>query len=283
MHSFDTQHIAAYAVSIGRTCLVLALLVGVLAPFEHFFSVRRARFFYPGWATNLGWYFVNSAATAAILGPPTVLIAFVIHAVIPASVTGAAAALPLAVKMVAAMIVGEAGFYWGHRWSHELPLLWRFHAVHHSAEHLNFLVNMRAHPVDLVFTRMCGLVLLYASGLTSVVGPHPTLVPALVLFVGSMWSFVIHANVRWRLGWFEHVISTPAFHHWHHSRNDHIDRNYSSMVPLIDRVFGTFYLPKHWPEAYGTDTPMPVTLTGQLFEPFTSRVIHDSRIGGRPR
>ncbi len=169
--------------------------------------------------------------------------------------------------MIAAMIVGEVGFYWGHRLSHQWPVLWRFHAVHHSAEHMNFLVNMRAHPIDLVFTRMCGLVLLYASGLTAVVGPHPTLVPALVLFIGSMWSFLIHANVRWRLGPLEEIISTPAFHHWHHSRNDHIDRNFSSMVPFIDRVFGTFYLPKHWPAEYGTETPMPATLHGQLLAP----------------
>ena len=265
------HHLLGYAASAARTCLILAVLVALLAPLEHFFAVRRARFFYPGWATNLGWYFVNSVASVFLLGPPTALIAWGVHAAIPAAVTGAAAALPLAVKAVAAMVVGEIGFYWGHRLSHRWAWLWRFHAVHHSAEHLNFLVNMRAHPVDLVFTRMCGLVLLYASGLTSVMGPHPALVPALVLFVGSMWSFLIHANVRWRLGPLEQVITTPAFHHWHHSRNDHIDHNFSSMVPLIDRVFGTYYLPKHWPAEYGTDTPIPATLTGQLLEPFAPR------------
>ncbi len=265
------HHLLGYAASAARTCAILALLVAILAPLEHFFAVRRARFFYPGWATNLGWYFVNAVASLFLLGPPTALIAWGVHALIPASITGAAAALPLGIKMVAAMIVGEIGFYWGHRLSHQWPLLWRFHAVHHSAEHMNFLVNTRAHPVDMVFTRMCGLVLLYASGLTSIVGAHPTLVPALVLFIGSMWSFLIHANVRWRFGPLEQIISTPAFHHWHHSRNDHIDRNFSSMVPMIDRIFGTFYLPRHWPAEYGTDTPMAATLSGQLLDPFAAR------------
>lgn len=261
-------HLLGYAASAARTCAILALLIAVLAPLEHFFAVRRARFFYPGWATNLGWYFVNSVASVFILGPPTAVIAWGIHAVVPAAITGTAAALPLGIKMIAAMVVGEVGFYWGHRLSHQWPILWRFHAIHHSAEHMNFLVNMRAHPIDLVFTRVCGLVLLYASGLTGVVGPHPTLVPALVLFIGSMWSFLIHANVRWRFGPMEEIISSPAFHHWHHTRNDHIDRNFSSMVPFIDRVFGTFYLPKHWPAEYGIDAPMPSSLTGQLLEPF---------------
>jgi sterol desaturase/sphingolipid hydroxylase (fatty acid hydroxylase superfamily) len=40
------------------------------------------------------------------------------------------------------------------------------------------------------------------------------------------------------------------------------------MLPFVDRVFGTFYLPREWPAAYGTDTPMPETLGGQLLEPF---------------
>jgi sterol desaturase/sphingolipid hydroxylase (fatty acid hydroxylase superfamily) len=170
--------------------------------------------------------------------------------------------------MVLAMIVGEIGFYWGHRWSHEWPLLWRFHAVHHSAEHINFLVNTRAHPIDMVFTRLCGLALLYATGLASPVGPNPGLVPALILLIGSLWSYFIHANVRWRLGPFEEVLSSPFFHHWHHTREDHKDHNYASMLPVMDRVFGTRYSPREWPKAYGTDTHMPEGVLNQLLEPF---------------
>ncbi len=166
------------------------------------------------------------------------------------------------------MVVGEIGFYWGHRWSHEIPLLWRFHAVHHSAETISFLVNTRAHPVDLVFTRLCGLTLLTATGFAAPVGAHPSLVPALVLFVGSMWSFFIHANLRWRLGPFEEALSSPAFHHWRHTFEDHKDHNYATMLPVMDRVFGTFYLPKQWPAEYGTATAMPGDVIGQMVEPF---------------
>jgi sterol desaturase/sphingolipid hydroxylase (fatty acid hydroxylase superfamily) len=260
--------VLAFLLQGVHTCLWLVLLTAIFAPLEHFFSVRPARLFYRGWATNLGWYFVNSLAPIFLLGPPAAFLAAAAHTVLPASFTAAVAALPLWARMVAAMVVGEVGFYWGHRLSHEIPLLWRFHAIHHSAEHVNFLVNSRAHPVDMVFTRLCGLVLLYATGLAGTVGPHPALVPTLVLFVGSMWSFFIHANLRWRLGPLEELISSPAFHHWHHSRDDHRDHNYSSMVPVMDRVFGTFYLPREWPAAYGTDTPVADDIRGQFLQPF---------------
>ncbi len=269
------QHLLGLIVQLARTGVWLVLLVALFGPLERFFSVRPAGLFYTGWATNLAWYFVNSLVPLFLLGPPSALIAWGIHAVLPAAVTGAAAALPLWARMVGAMVVGEIGFYWGHRWSHEIPLLWRFHAIHHSAAHISFLVNTRAHPFDMVFTRLCGLVLLYATGLASPVGPHPALVPALVLFIGSMWSFFIHANLRWRLGPLEEVIASPAFHHWHHTRDDHRDHNYSSMLPFMDRVFGTFYLPREWPAAYGIDRPMPESVTGQLLDPFAPRATVD--------
>jgi sterol desaturase/sphingolipid hydroxylase (fatty acid hydroxylase superfamily) len=260
--------ITAFVLQGAKVCLILLLIIAVFAPLERFFAVRRTRFFYPGWTTNLGWYFAGTVTSLAVLAPVSAALAALFHAVLPSAWTAAASHLPLGWRMALAMIVGEFGFYWGHRWSHEWPWLWRFHAVHHSAEHVHFLVNTRAHPVDIVFTRLCGLVLLYATGLASPVGDHPALVPALVLFVGSLWSYFIHANVRWRLGPLEEVLSSPAFHHWHHTRDDHKDRNYASMLPIYDRLFGTFYLPREWPAAYGTDTLMPPGVLGQFVEPF---------------
>lgn len=271
MYSLASQlNAAAWLMPLVRSCVSLALIIAIFVPLEHFFAVRPARRFAKGWTTNLGWYFLNGLTAVFILGPPSALVAAGIHAMLPAAITGAAADLPMWARMVAAMVVGEIGFYWGHRLSHEIPLLWRFHAVHHSAEHINFLVNTRAHPVDMVFTRLCGLILLYATGLAGTVGPNPTLVPVLVLFIGSLWSFFIHANVRWRLGFFEEILSTPAFHHWHYTRRDHRDHNYSAMLPVMDRVFGTFHLPREWPAEYGTDTPVPPTLAGQLIAPFAA-------------
>ncbi len=251
-----------------RTLVTLALIVLLFAPLEYVFAVRPARFFYAGFWTNLGWCLVSSLVPLLVLGPPAALLAWAVHAALPDAVTQGPSQLPLWARMTGAMVIGEIGFYWGHRWSHEWPWLWRFHAVHHSAEHLSVLVNGRAHPVDLVFTRLCGLALLYATGFAAPVGDNPALVPSLVLLAGSLWSYFIHANLRWRLGPVEWLLSTPAFHHWHHSRDDHVDHNYASMLPFVDRLFGTHYLPRHWPAAYGTATPVPDGIVGQLLDPF---------------
>jgi sterol desaturase/sphingolipid hydroxylase (fatty acid hydroxylase superfamily) len=254
--------------SLARACIILALIIVIFVPLEQFFAVRKAKLFPKGWSINLAWYFINTVTPLFLLAPPAALIAWAIHSVLPASFTSAAAGLPLWARMCAAMIVGEIGFYWGHRWSHEIPLLWKFHKIHHSAQHVSFLVNARAHPVDMVFTRLCGVTLLYATGLASTVGAHPGLVAVVVLFVGSLWSFFIHSNVRVRLGPLEEVLSSPFFHHWHHTLEDHKDHNYASMLPVMDRVFGTHYSPRAWPSAYGIGgEAVPETVVGQLLAP----------------
>jgi sterol desaturase/sphingolipid hydroxylase (fatty acid hydroxylase superfamily) len=135
---------------------------------------------------------------------------------------------------------------------------------------LDFLVNTRAHPVDILVTRLFGLVPLYLLGLAAptIAG---TVTPLSLLLLGTVWGFFIHANLGWRLGPLEWLVSTPAFHHWHHSRRDHADHNFASMLPVLDRVFGTHYLPRHWPADQGTDTPVATSLWAQLLAPFQWR------------
>jgi sterol desaturase/sphingolipid hydroxylase (fatty acid hydroxylase superfamily) len=177
------------------------------------------------------------------------------------------AAWPLWLKAIVALIVSEIGYYWAHRLSHQIPFLWRFHSIHHSAEHVDFLVNTRAHPVDLVFGKFSALVPIYILGLGGPKIPGGTLVPVLATLATTTWGFFIHANVRFRFGPLEWLISTPAFHHWHHTLSGPINRNYSSTLPWLDRIFGTHYLPKEWPTAYGTIDKIPDSFTDQLFYP----------------
>jgi sterol desaturase/sphingolipid hydroxylase (fatty acid hydroxylase superfamily) len=133
---------------------------------------------------------------------------------------------------------------------------------------MDFLVNTRMHPVDLVWSGMAMLTPIYALGLADPFRFGDGLIAAIVLIAGSAWGYFIHSNVGWRLGPFEWLLTTPGFHHWHHTRGGkRRDCNYASMLPVLDRIFGTHYLPDAWPERYGIDEPMPDSLAGQFIQP----------------
>ncbi len=266
---FDPQHLQAYVVSVLRLCAWLALLVALFGPLEMLFAVRRRRLFSRRLLHDLGYYFLSGLVPGLLLAFPVALVAVAAHAVMPDSLQAAVAALPLWLRIVIGFVIGEIGFYWGHRWAHEIPLLWRFHAIHHSAEEIYFLISSRAHPIDNVFIRICGLVPAYLLGVASPLTPSGSLVPALIVVGATTWGFFIHSNLRWRLGPLEWLVATPRFHHWHHTQDGLRNRNYASMLPWIDRVFGTHHLPpKAWPERYGIDTPLPASVVSQLVHPF---------------
>nr|WP_233170708.1 sterol desaturase family protein [Herbaspirillum sp. ASV7] len=244
------SHLPGFATDVLRLCLWLVLLTALFAPLERWFAVREQKLDKRALAQDLGFYFLSSLTPALVMGFPLAMIAELGRALLPAGLLQASASLPLLPRLSLAFVVGEVGFYWGHRLSHEIPWLWRFHAVHHRPQQMYYLVNTRAHPVDLVLTRLFGLTPLYLFGLAGP-GAAGMATPVAVILIGTVWGFFIHSNVRFRFRPLEWVLATPVFHHWHHSRVDHINRNYASTFPLLDRLFGTYYLPQAWPADYG--------------------------------
>jgi sterol desaturase/sphingolipid hydroxylase (fatty acid hydroxylase superfamily) len=266
LHTLQT-HLPGIVVDVLRLSLWLVLLAVLFVPLERFFGKRHAGRSRTELCSDLGFYFISSLLPAALLAVPLALVAVAGQRWLPDAIPATLSILPLWGKLVVGMLIGEVGTYWGHRLSHEIPWLWRYHAVHHSTEQLYFLANTRTHPVDMVVTRLFGLTPLYLLGLAGP-GVAGSAVPALLLLIGTIWGFFIHANLRWRFGPLEWLVATPAFHHWHHSKFEHINRNYASTLPLLDRLFGTYHLPRAWPAECGIEAPMPKTLTGQLAAPF---------------
>jgi sterol desaturase/sphingolipid hydroxylase (fatty acid hydroxylase superfamily) len=267
------HHLLPFATDFLRLTIWLLLLMVVFVPLERLFAVQPQKIFRKSFPVDLGYYFLNGLFAKMLLILPMAFLAWSLRHIVPSMLHSWVEGVPLWTRLVAALVVGEVGFYWGHRWTHEIPLLWRFHAIHHSAEEIDWLVSTRAHPVDFVFVRLCGFVPLYALGLAQpMVGQKVDVVPLLILSLGMVWGYFIHANVRWRFGWLALLISTPAFHHWHHTNDEHVNKNYASMLPIMDKLFGTWYMPKkQWPSKYGIDAPMAPGLTAQLLEPFERR------------
>jgi sterol desaturase/sphingolipid hydroxylase (fatty acid hydroxylase superfamily) len=264
-----THNLLPYAREVVRLCVWLTVLSVIFVPLEWLFAIRRRSFIRRSLVQDVVYFFTNGLLPGLLLAVPLSLVAYGAHAVVPYRVQVEVASWPLWERVVAGLVVGEIGFYWGHRWAHKIPLLWRFHSVHHSAEHVYFLISSRAHPIDNVFIRLCGLVPAYVLGVASPLTPDGSVAPTVIVLVATMWGFFIHSNLRWRLGPLEWVISTPAFHHWHHTRSELRDRNYASMLPWVDWIFGTYHVPKgQWPAAYGVDETLPASWGGQMIYPF---------------
>jgi sterol desaturase/sphingolipid hydroxylase (fatty acid hydroxylase superfamily) len=250
----------------------LLLLAAVFVPLERLFALRPAPVLRAGWRTDIVWYFLTSWLPGRAIVLAVALLVVALGARAPQGLFPALGNLPPWARWPLAFVVAEIGFYWGHRWMHASPRLWRFHALHHGATGLDWLVNTRVHPVDLIVTRLCGLLPLYLLGLARSGGGEVDALPLGVLLVASAWGYLIHANLRWRFGVLEQFIATPAFHHWHHQhlggQGHHGHGNYAPTLPLLDRLFGTLYLPAAWPARYGTDEPARPLWLDQLMAPF---------------
>jgi len=263
-----SQQLPSVALDLFKLCVWLVLLTAIFVPLELLFPARRRRILRRGFWSDIGYYFLNNYLAPILMIPPIALLGWALHFLVPAQVYAFSGSLPLWVRVGAGLVLGEATYYWSHRWMHETPFLWRFHAVHHAPEEVDWLTSTHAHPLDIAFGHFFGLIPLYALGLTQSAGESTDLAPLIFVIVGRIWGFFIHANLNWRFGWLERMISTPAFHHWHHTRSDHVDRNYSTLLPIMDIVFGTYYLPRHLPEDYGVRDPIAADMTGQLLDPF---------------
>jgi len=170
--------------------------------------------------------------------------------------------LPLWLQVPGVLVLADLGFWIGHRTVHAVPLLWRFHRIHHSSEHLDWLAAYRVHPVDQIFNSIViGFPLLLIG-----FSPEAVAVHALVY----RWhAILLHSNVRVNLGPLRWLVCTPQFHHWHHAdQEDAYDRNFGGQLVVWDRLFGTANFAPGKPERYGVDNPPAENFAAHLIGPF---------------
>lgn len=166
---------------------------------------------------------------------------------------------------VTALIVNEFFYYWFHRAQHTLPLLWRFHAVHHS------LREMSAWNNNHHFTEEILRIPFIALPLTLLINVNPGYTPVLVALVLGMQSQFEHSHCRLHLGPLRYLIGDPRFHRIHHSIEPiHYNKNFGSFTTVWDTLFGTahFPTPEEWPDTGIVDQDEPKNLTEFLLRPF---------------
>jgi sterol desaturase/sphingolipid hydroxylase (fatty acid hydroxylase superfamily) len=250
--------------------IVLALVFTVLS---HFWSCNPAA---PWWrkreiATDITyWFFVPVFARVFRIGL-MVLGASVVFNIHDADGLiafyddghGPLAKLPLWLQAMLFLLLSDFMLYWLHRMFHGGGF-WKYHAIHHSSEELEWISAARFHPVNLLIGTISVDVILLMAGIS----------PNIMLWVGPFTTFhsaFVHANLNWTLGPFKYVLATPVFHRWHHTRlEEGGNTNFAGTFPIWDILFGTFRMPeKRLPDNYGRDeAAMPSEIAGQLAYPF---------------
>ncbi len=154
-------------------------------------------------ATDLVHFVVNNLLTVVGIAIAVIVAGSLLRLAVPASTRAAIHHQPGWLQFVESILLAELGAYWGHRATHRVPILWRFHKVHRSIEEMDWLASGRLHPVDQAFTRSCAILPIFALGFTR------TTFGAFLVFTTFLALF-IHANVRLTFGVLRWVISTPS-------------------------------------------------------------------------
>ena len=134
---------------------------------------------------------------------------------------------------IIAIFADDFNFYWHHRFSHTVRVLWAAHIPHHSAKNFNFTIGIRNGWFVTLYKPMCWIWM-------AIVGFEPIMI-ATCLIINGIYQFFLHTQLVPSLGWFEKVFNTPYIHQVHHSSNvEYLDKNHGGMFIIWDKLFGTF-------------------------------------------
>jgi len=267
-YTLATGAVEPWPLSLGLDWLILSLVssAAMFVFLEKIFPKYRDQVILrPEWQLDMIYFCVNHLLLAVFLLIGNYFVANVFGWAVNANLQQFLQSLPLLVQVVLLVICADFVLYWSHRLFHEVPALWKFHAVHHSVETMDWLAGSRNHFFQAVVDRSLAMVPLYLLGADKA---------ALDIYVtfAALQAVFVHANIGIPFGPLKYLIATPQYHHWHHSTDrPAIDTNYAVHTPLFDRLFGSYHMPvDHWPQAYGTTHRLPRGFISQFMYPFRS-------------
>lgn len=242
----------------------IILVVLVFVPLERLFALRHEqRVLRNLWQLDTVYLLVNGA----IIGFGLNLVLFgalmLTSQIVPKQFQSWVGAQPFWLQLPVLLLLSDLGFYTVHRMFHKVPWLWKFHAVHHSIEEMDWLAAHRVHPLDQILTKGASLLPVVALGFSA----WPVAAYATIYHWQSLF---IHSNVKINLGPLARIFASPRFHHWHHANHaEAFDKNFAAQLSFLDALFGTLHMPtEKMPRRYGTNTPVPQNYGPQLMFPF---------------
>jgi len=145
-------------------------------------------------------------------------------------------AIPTPLTWLILLLVYDIALYWLHRWMHN-GWLWPIHAVHHSDTELHFLSWSRGHALEQ--SLIASFIFLTSAWLGLSIEEI-----ALLATVKAIHQYYVHSNIDWNHGPFKMLIASPQYHRWHHADViEAYDKNFASIFPFLDKIFGTYYYP----------------------------------------
>ncbi|MDH3493172.1 MAG: sterol desaturase family protein [Acidobacteriota bacterium] len=244
----------------------LFLLFVVFTPLERTFALHKdKKVFRKGFATDVLHILFNRFIVdlAGFLVIVTLAVSMTLYS--SQLLRDLVASQPIWLQFIEAVATANIFGYFAHRLTHSVPLLWRFHAIHHSSENLDWLAAARTHPIDQIFSRAMIFVPLFLLGFTQeVFGAY--------LIVAVLHGVFLHSNVRFKFKFLRGIVATPHYHHWHHSNHpEAANKNFAGQFPILDLLFGTYYFPEEkTPHIYGVNERIPRGYLGQLKYPFSA-------------
>lgn len=244
------------------------LLTGIIfVPLEKIFGRLNQPLFRTEWREDLFYFLFASVLVQSLtylsLAPSMAILQ---HANHWANLTEVVRSQAIWLQVIEIMFLTDFVQYWFHRAFHQIPFLWGFHAVHHSAQYMDWLAGSRMHLFEIIGLRSMTIIPMYALGF------NETSLHIYILLVYLNATY-LHANVKFNVECLKPFIATPRFHHWHHGiEKEAIDVNFSIHFPWLDKLFGTYYMPaKQWPSGYGIGGhPVPNGYWKQFTYPFLS-------------
>jgi sterol desaturase/sphingolipid hydroxylase (fatty acid hydroxylase superfamily) len=244
--------------------LNIIILGIVFIPIERIFGKREQPIFRYEWREDAIYFLISTLmvqlVTYLALAPATAILKNTEWEKLRQTI----GSQPVLLQFIEIMFLTDLVQYWVHRLFHRIPFLWNFHAIHHSAQAMDWLAASRMHVAEVIILRGTTVIPMYTMGFSE---------PALYAYLICVFftSAFVHSNLRVTYAWFEKLLVTPRFHHWHHGiEREAIDVNFAVHFPVLDWLFGTYHMPAdgRWPEGYGVHQALPKNYFAQLLYPF---------------